>query len=609
MGRTLGSGRTGALPTDWVQVELAGITTDLLEVDAALGLILEYATARSDETLGVVSINLDHLHHFGLRGSLDSRARDSLDFSVADGVRWLTLLDGAPLVKKAGKLTGRPWPRLAGSDLIEPILDRANESGLSVGFLGGSPETHRLLGPVIAERWPNVRIAGFWAPDRSDLEDESVMSSLTEEIRAAQVDLLAVCLGKPRQERWIAKYGRDSGAHVCLAFGAVVDFLAGRVNRAPRWISDRGLEWLWRLAKEPRRLARRYLIQGPPAYRALQTNSSSTIDTPNGVEVASPSEVPTVSLGRFVGAGVRADIAVIVVTYNNVDEIDPLIDSLREQASDQRIRLVIADNNSSDGTVEKVAEHSDVALVATGGNLGYSGGINAARSQIGPANSVLVLNPDLVVLPGALQNLSRRLAHGAVKVAVPQLLDPSGEVYTSIRREPSLTRALGDALLGERLGGRPGSLSEVVLDQRQYRCAHTIDWATGAALLVDTNTFLGIGEWDERFFLYSEEIDFFRRVRDSGGEVWYEPSALMQHMRGGSGSSEHLYALLEVNRVRYQEKLHGRLRSVPFRAVTVLRSLLRLNQPGARVALRYLLDRSLWSDLPHASESILRTEA
>jgi exopolysaccharide biosynthesis WecB/TagA/CpsF family protein len=264
-----------SLPTDWPKVQLGGIVTDLLEVDDAIGIIIEHARVGRDDLLGVVSLNLDHLHHFG---SVRAAARISkggvFDTSLDGRIQWLSLLDGAPLVKRARELTGRSWPRLAGSDLIHPIFDLAQVNGLSIGILGGSAETHAELAPNMLARWPTLHIAGLWAPERSVLDNPGSAAALAHEIRHAHVDILVVCLGKPRQERWIAEHGPESGAKVCLAFGAVVDFLAGRVDRAPRWLTDHGLEWAWRLANEPRRLARRYLIQGPFAYISLKRQGS-----------------------------------------------------------------------------------------------------------------------------------------------------------------------------------------------------------------------------------------------------------------------------------------------------------------------------------------------
>jgi len=255
------------------QINLAGIVTDLLEQDQAIKVIIDAACGRSDEVLGVVSVNLDHIHHFAKIQHLQPRQSSSLYTPVAEHLRWLNLIDGAPLARRASQVTGRRWPRLAGSDLIEPIFDAAEAKGLSVGFVGGSAKAHTELAPIMSKRWRNLRVVGFWAPDRTELTDPATARILTSEIAQADVDILVVCLGKPRQENWIADHGYASGAKVCLAFGAVVDFLAEGIPRAPRWIADNGLEWAWRLLREPRRLARRYLIQGPPAYLALQRDS------------------------------------------------------------------------------------------------------------------------------------------------------------------------------------------------------------------------------------------------------------------------------------------------------------------------------------------------
>jgi exopolysaccharide biosynthesis WecB/TagA/CpsF family protein len=262
------------IPTTWPRVQLAGAVADLLELDDALGLIMYQAKQRDAGVLGVASVNLDHLYHFGSWRSSSCREVQSVFSLATEGsTRWLALLDGAPLVNRAGDLTGRPWPRLAGSDLIEPILDEAQKRRLRIGFLGGATGTHQALRPIMGRRWPELAVAGYWAPARSELDDPASAAALAAVIREAGVDILVVCLGKPRQERWIAEYGMASGASVCLAFGAVVDFLAERVGRAPRWIAERGLEWLWRLSHEPRRLARRYLLQGPRAYAALRQDS------------------------------------------------------------------------------------------------------------------------------------------------------------------------------------------------------------------------------------------------------------------------------------------------------------------------------------------------
>lgn len=228
--------------------------------DGALRVIAESAVRPHPAPLAVASVNLDHVHHFG-----DGRRH------LGDGgVQWLHLIDGAPIAHQVARVTGADAPRLAGSDLIPHILDDADRRGLTVAVLGGSAEVTDPLRERMRESWPGVQFAGHWTPGRDELADPERSRAIAAELRAAGTDILLVCLGKPRQEEWIDTYGLATGAGALLAFGAVVDFLAGRVSRAPRWVSRAGLEWLWRLMLEPRRLARRYLIEGPPAYLAVR---------------------------------------------------------------------------------------------------------------------------------------------------------------------------------------------------------------------------------------------------------------------------------------------------------------------------------------------------
>jgi UDP-N-acetyl-D-mannosaminuronic acid transferase (WecB/TagA/CpsF family) len=101
----------------------------------------------------------------------------------------------------------------------------------------------------------------MWSPDPQDIETCS--DALVAAIRAAGTDILVVSLGKPRQEQWIDRHGYGTGARIFLPCGGAVDFLAGMTRRAPDWMQRSGLEWFYRLTREPRRLARRYLLQGP----------------------------------------------------------------------------------------------------------------------------------------------------------------------------------------------------------------------------------------------------------------------------------------------------------------------------------------------------------
>ncbi|MCX2750283.1 WecB/TagA/CpsF family glycosyltransferase [Arthrobacter sp. MI7-26] len=548
--------------------------------DDAVRATIARATESRARPLGVISANLDHVHHFGQGG----RWEGSLDSGT--DVEWLTLVDGAPLRAQARRLTGRDWPRLAGSDLIGPLLDNAAVNGCRVGFLGGTTQTQEMLRNKLAKERPELLVVGWWSPDRQTLADATSSGNLADEVAEAGVDILVVGLGKPRQELWIAQHGARSGAKVLLAFGAVVDFLAGRVRRSPGWASQCGLEWAWRLALEPRRLARRYLVDGPEAYLWLRRRSQTIIKP---------------KAGRFLPVEEKADVAVVVVTYNNAADIGPLIAGLRGETIGQTLKVIVADNSSSDGTLEELAKNPDVITVPTGGNLGYAGGINAALQHAGRAQSFLILNPDVRVEPGAVGALRSRMSTTGAGIVVPVLLDEDGSTYPSLRREPSIARAFGDALCGSRLRYRPAWLSEMDFDEESYLHPHRVEWATGAALLIRAQTAAVVGEWDERYFLYSEETDFFRRVRDNGDTIWFEPAARIRHRRGGSGSSPALNALMAVNRIRYAEKHHRGAYAATFRVVAAGAELIRLFKPDHREAVRAVLSRSRWERLPKAT--------
>lgn len=307
--------------------------------------------------------------------------------------------------------------------------------------------------------------------------------------------------------------------------------------------------------------------------------------------------------GRFVGKDGHADVAVIVVTYRSATDLDRLIASLRGEASGQSLRVIVADNESPDDTLAVARAHADVVALSTGGNLGYAGGINAAMTAAGDADAILVLNPDLVVEPGAIAALRQRIAQRGVGIAVPTVLDGSGTLSTSLRREPSVLRGLGDALLGGRFRGRPAALAEMVLSPDEYEYAHPVDWATGAAMLISRETADAVGDWDERFFLYSEETDYFRRARESGHTTWFEPEAIVRHAAGGSGSSVALEQLLAVNRVRYFAGYHGRVATFLFHVTAVLNHLVRSTDPTHRAVLRAVASPPTWAALPKASRA------
>ena len=184
------------------------------------------------------------------------------------------------------------------------------------------------------------------------------------------------------------------------------------------------------------------------------------------------------------------DVAVVVVTYNSRDLLPDLVASLPRGLGELRWRLVVADNDSKDGTVAWLHEHApDALVVATGRNGGYAAGLNAgvaaARETYGEALAYLLMNPDVRLQPGcAARRCSAPPATRASGSSSRTSWTRTAELIESQRREPTVLRALGDAVLGCRLAGRVTALGEVVTDPRAYTGETTTDWAEGSTQLV-----------------------------------------------------------------------------------------------------------------------------
>ncbi|WP_066915334.1 WecB/TagA/CpsF family glycosyltransferase [Mycobacterium interjectum] len=263
---------TSALSTVPVRMVVSGSVVERCDTDEVLSIIADRLDSRSPG-LAVGSVNLDHLHHFRTLGA-----------APAGGLEWLLLADGMPIAWRGQLLTAQPWPRVTGADLLPAVLTLAESTGQRVGFFGGSAETHLLLAQRLRAQYPRLAISGMWAPDPADIESGS--DAFVSAIRMARTDILVVSLGKPRQEQWVDRHGFATGARVFLPSGGAIDFLAGKTRRAPDWMQRAGLEWFYRLTCEPRRLARRYLLQGPLAL--LRASRAQLICYPGGSYAGTP---------------------------------------------------------------------------------------------------------------------------------------------------------------------------------------------------------------------------------------------------------------------------------------------------------------------------------
>lgn len=288
-------------------------------------------------------------------------------------------------------------------------------------------------------------------------------------------------------------------------------------------------------------------------------------------------------------------IAVVIVTYNSSKLLPDLIASLPAGMSGLEWHLIIVDNDSSDDSVaqaHRLAPNS--IIIETGRNAGYAAGINAGVAAAPPHGYVLVLNPDVRLLPDCVPELITALGKPGTGIAAPHLVDREGIRIDTQRREPSIIRALADALLGARTAGKIAGLGEVITDEDSYRRETLVDWAEGSTLLISKACWDTCGPWDESFFLYSEETDFALKSRDAGFVTRYTPSARAIHLEGDSGQSPALWALLNLNRVRLYRRRHGAVLGALYWAALVLRegSRAMLGRQVNRAALRALLSPS-----------------
>ena len=256
------------------------------------------------------------------------------------------------------------------------------------------------------------------------------------------------------------------------------------------------------------------------------------------------------------------DLDIVIVAYNSIDVIGDLLNSIPTAAGDLTYDLVVVDNGSTDGTPEFLGGRDDCRVVYST-NTGYAGGINRGVRAAEPAEAILILNPDVRLHEGAIPPLLAVLDDPEVGIVVPQIRSPSGSVERSLRREPTPARALGLNWTGAPL------LAEYLTGARDYETPRTVDWATGAALLMSRKCYEAVGGWDESFFLYSEETDVCLRARDLGLLTRYEPRSVMVHIGGQSGRDHGTHAMQIVNRVRLYRRRHGRPASWCYFGLTV----------------------------------------
>ena len=232
-----------------VAPRILGMRVDPTSYEEATEKVLAWAAAGESRYVCVANVHMV------------MEAHDNPSFRALVNAADLVTPDGMPLVWMLRKLGYPHQGRVCGPELTSRVCAEAARRGVPVGFYGGHPEALEALVRNLSARFPGLRVVYAYSPPFCPLtpeEDERV----TEEINASGARILFVGLGCPKQEWWMAEHKGRVRA-VMLGVGAAFDFHAGRVRQAPVWMQRAGLEWLFRLVQEPRRLWRRYLKHNP----------------------------------------------------------------------------------------------------------------------------------------------------------------------------------------------------------------------------------------------------------------------------------------------------------------------------------------------------------
>jgi N-acetylglucosaminyl-diphospho-decaprenol L-rhamnosyltransferase len=229
----------------------------------------------------------------------------------------------------------------------------------------------------------------------------------------------------------------------------------------------------------------------------------------------------------------RTRLAIVIVSHNARADLEGTLASLATAPPSTRHSIVVVDNDSTDGAPAMVrARFPRVLLFEAASNLGFAQatnlGIRATSGEL-----VLLLNPDTVVPPGAIDRLVARLDATGADAAGPRLVDADGRPELSFGRAPGPLREASRKLL-LRLDGRGlGPARRLVASATSVE--REVDWITGACLLVRRRAAEAVGLLDERYFLYMEDVDFCAAIRARGGRVLFTPDAEVVHLRGRSG--------------------------------------------------------------------------
>ena len=239
------------------------------------------------------------------------------------------------------------------------------------------------------------------------------------------------------------------------------------------------------------------------------------------------------------------NVVIIIVTHYSADHLATCLDSI-PAASSSSTPTIIVDNDTVDGSVaEVVGRYPTVKLIDAGSNLGYGRAINLAAKNLPPVTEwILIANPDTVFRAGSIDPmLATGESDGRVAAVGPKIVDPDGTTYPSARSQPSLRTGVGHALFARLWPANPwtarylGSVRTEAADP---------GWLSGACVLVRRSAFEAVGGFDQRYFMYFEDVDLGRRLGSAGWLNRYDPVAVVEHT-GGQSTKRYSRQMLRVH--------------------------------------------------------------
>ena len=237
------------------RMKFMNIEIDNLTMDEALGRIDELI--KENKNSYVVTPNVDHIIQIERGGGL-VEAYQHADLILTDGkpLIWISKWYGTPIKEK-----------ISGSDLFPKLCYLASKRGYKMFFLGAAEGVASRAAEKLTQRFPGLQVVGTYSPPKGFENNTEEMSRIKSLIKKLRPHILIVALGCPKQELFIYNNREELGVPISLGLGASLDFEAGEIKRAPKWMANHGLEWVYRITQDPKRLAKRYLIDDSRIFK------------------------------------------------------------------------------------------------------------------------------------------------------------------------------------------------------------------------------------------------------------------------------------------------------------------------------------------------------